>query len=251
MSPRERCRPAVRLMAVCTAAITATLLLAACVSAPPPRPPATTELPEGRSVTAPELPELAASSLQRRAESVTVRVRSLSCTALGVGSGFVLADGVVVTNRHVIDQPEAVSIDTWDGRRFRAEVTGVAADSDLAVLRIADPHRLPTVALRDTPVEVGEPVLVVGYPAGGPVRVSEGEVLAIVDGEVLGEPADVLRLGVAVQRGNSGGPVLDLDGRVVGVVFAEEVGRDTGLAVPVATLLERLEADAFSPPAPC
>ena len=234
-----------------TAALLSALLLAACVPPPPSAPPDAVELPEPTPITAPDLPDPAVESLRRHAQSVTVRVRSLACTSLGVGSGFVLPDGVVVTNRHVIDQPEQVSIDTWDGRRFRAEVTGVALDSDLAVVRIDEPQRLPTVALRDTPVEIGEPVLVVGYPAGGPVRVSEGEVLAIVDGEVLGEPADVLRIGVAVQRGNSGGPVLDLDGRVVGVVFAEEVGHDTGLAVPVATLLERLEADAFTPPAPC
>lgn len=220
------------------------LLAGACVPpAPPPPDQATVE------VEAPELPEVAASSVARRAQEVTVRIRTLGCDRLGLGSGFVLPGGLVVTNRHVVEEPQEVTVNTWDGRSLDAEVTGIAVDSDLAVLRLAGAVDLPVADLRDDPVEVGEIVLAVGYPDGGPATVSAGEVVSLVEGELLGEPADVIRVDAAIRQGNSGGPLLDEDGRVVGVVFALDVTSGDGLVVPVDTLLARLEGQAMSAPA--
>lgn len=198
-----------------------------------------------------EVPEVAADSLERRAQESTVRVRSLGCRRFGLGSGFVLPDGVVVTNRHVIEQPRDVTVSTWDGRSFPVRVTGVATDSDLALLQLDDEADLPVVELRGTAVEIGEEVVVVGYPGGGAAEVAAGRVLGWVDGTVLGEPAEVLRIEVAVAQGSSGGPVLDRSGRVVGVIFAVEVDAGVGLAVPVETVLERLDTEVLVTPDPC
>lgn len=197
-----------------------------------------------------DLPEVAAVSVLRRAQEVTVRIRTLGCDRLGLGSGFVLPGDLVVTNRHVVEEPRAVTVNTWDGRSLRAEVSGIAVDSDLAVLQLRGATDLPVAELRTEPVEQGEPVIVVGYPGGGPATVSTGEVVALIEGELLGEPADVIRVDAEIQQGNSGGPLLDEEGRVIGIVFALDVGSGDGLAVPIDTLLERLESHELTPPVP-
>lgn len=217
-----------------------------CVEEPPPLD--AVRIPE---VTGFEAPEVAATSIERRAQQVTVRIRSLGCAQLGLGSGFVLPGEVVVTNRHVLEQPLQVSVNTWDGRRLDADVAGLALDSDLALLRLDDTAGLPEAELRTDPVEIGERIYVVGYPGGGPATVSEGEVVASVDGSLLGEPADVIRIDAEIRQGSSGGPVLDVEGRVIGVVFALETSAGTGLAVPATTLMDRLDDTELSAPEGC
>ena len=223
------------------------VVVTACVE-PPTGPLSTPAPPQAGEV---ELPEVAARSLERQVLEVTVRVRSLGYEQFGLGSGFVLPDGVVVTNRHVIEQPREVTINTWDGRSLPVSVTGVATDSDLALLQLGEDSDLPVAALRSEPLSTGEEVLVAGYPGGGPAEVVEGRMLGVVDGTVLGEPAEVLRIEAEVAQGSSGGPVFDLRGQVVGVVFAIEVDADVALAVPVATLLDRLDAEELSVPGAC
>jgi S1-C subfamily serine protease len=237
-------------MAVLAGVLSVGLLTSGCV---PPAPPLATP-PEGVETDpdpVPPTPDVAATSVRRRAQEITVRIRSLGCAQFGIGSGFLLPGGVVVTNRHVIDQPRRVSVNTWDGRQLDADVTGIAVDSDLALLQLEDVADLPVARLRTSDVRPGEPVVVVGFPEGGPLTVASGEALGLVDGRVLGEPADVLRIDATIRQGNSGGPVLDAAGKVVGVVFASEVERGTALAVPAATLVERLDATELVPPAGC
>jgi S1-C subfamily serine protease len=223
------------------------LVLAGCVGPPPVLD--LPEVPVGEESAEPPTP--AVTSVARRAQEVTVRIRALGCEQLGIGSGFVLPGGIIVTNRHVVGEPREVTVNTWDGRRFDAEVTGIALDSDLAILRIAEEVDLPVAELRTTPVERGEPVVVVGYPEGGPATVTTGQVVGLVSGELLGEPADVIRIDAEIRPGNSGGPVLDQDGRVIGIVFAHEPDAGTGLAVPVETLIARLDAAVLERPTGC
>lgn len=227
--------------------VLAATLAAGCVE--PPTEPLSSPVPV--TVTVAQIPEPAAESVERLVLEMTVRVRSLGCEQFGLGSGFVLPDGVVVTNRHVIEQPREVTISTWDGRSLPAEVAGLAQDTDLALLRLEDPSGLPVAELRSEPVRRGEEVLAVGYPGGGPATVTPGRVLGTVDGTVLGEPAEVIRVAVEITQGSSGGPLVDGTGRVVGVMFAIEVDAGIGLAVPVATLLDRLETQSFVAPDPC
>jgi S1-C subfamily serine protease len=225
------------------------VLVAACVPAPPPAADGAESLAPALDELADlDLPEVAAGSVLRRAQEVTVRIRTLGCAQLGLGSGFVLPGGVVVTNRHVVEQPREVTVNTWDGRSLDADVSGIAVDSDLAVLQLDAAGALPVAELRGSPVEVGEAVIAVGYPGGGPATVTTGEVVALVEGELLGEPADVIRVDAPIAQGNSGGPLLDEAGRVIGVVFALDVVSGDGLVVPVGTLLDRLGGASLTAP---
>lgn len=229
-------------------AVGSALALGACV----PAPPATVATGADEVAIAPlDLADIEEAEVLRRAREITVRIRSLGCDRLGVGSGFVLPGGLVVTNRHVVGQPLAVSINTWDGVSFEAEVDGVATDSDLAVLRLSDASSLPTAELRTSPVTIGEAIIVVGYPGGGPSTITTGRVVDVRPGEVFGEASEVIVVDAQVRPGNSGGPLLDARGLVVGVVFALDASNRVGLAVPIATLLERLTDAALTAPGGC
>jgi S1-C subfamily serine protease len=94
----------------------------------------------------------------------------------------------------------------------------------------------------------GEPIIVVGYPGGGPATISTGVVVDLIEGELLDEPADVIRVDAEISQGNSGGPLLDEEGRVIGVVFALDVTSGDGLAVGIESLLERLDGSSLTTP---
>jgi S1-C subfamily serine protease len=231
-------------------AVTLTILLLAspaCVPAAPADDPATTDL---AALAALDLDALAADQVLRTAREFTVRIRTLGCDRLGTGSGFVLDDGVIVTNRHVVGQPREITISTWDGRSFDAVVEGIALDADLAVIKVVSAD-LPVATLRTTPVEIGEPIVVIGYPGGGPSTITSGKVLGFTDGPVLGERTPAIVVDAEVRQGNSGGPLIDMRGAVVGVIFALSRDSGNGLAVPVDVLLERLETRGFRPPEGC
>lgn len=229
------------------AAVLVAGLVGSCVPAPPPlaERDGAADLDQLAEL---DLPEVAATSVLRRAQQITVRIRSLGCDRLGLGSGFVLPGDLVVTNRHVVEEPREVTVNTWDGRSLRAEVSGIAVDSDLAVLQLADVADLPVAELRDEPVAPGEKVIAVGYPGGGPATISTGEVVSLIEGELLDEPADVIRVDAEIRQGNSGGPLLDEEGHVIGVVFALDVTSGDGLVVPIDTLLERLDGRELTTP---
>ena len=223
------------------------LTLAACV------PPAPALDPDAVALDALEpldLDELQSAAVLRAAREFTVRIRALGCERLGTGSGFVLDDGLIVTNRHVVGQPREVEITTWDGRTFDARVDGIALDADLAVIRVVGLD-LPVARVRDTPAVLGEPVAVIGYPGGGGSTITTGEVLGLTDGPILGEQVPAIRVSAEVRPGNSGGPLIDAEGRVIGVIFALTGPDGDGLAVPVDVLVDRLAAQGFTPPSGC
>jgi len=230
------------------AALSVVLLVAiACVPAPPALDPDEGALAALEPL---DLDELQSAAVLRAAREFTVRIRALGCDRLGTGSGFVLEDGVIVTNRHVVGQPREVSISTWDGRTFEARVDGIAQDADLAVIRVSVTG-LPTATIRTTPVVIGERIAVIGYPGGGGATITTGNVLGLTDGPVLGEQVPAIRVDAEVRPGNSGGPLIDADGLVIGVIFALTGPGGDGLAVPADVLLDRLDREGFRPPTGC
>lgn len=156
---------------------------------------------------------------------------------VAVGSGFVLdADGYVVTNNHVVDDAEKVTVRLPDAREFEATVLGVDPQSDLALLKI-DAEGLPHVSLGDSDaVRVGEDVVAVGNPFGLGGTVTRGIVSAVSRDIDSGPYVDFIQTDAAINRGNSGGPLFDMDGEVIGVnsaIFSPNGGSvGVGFAIP-------------------
>jgi S1-C subfamily serine protease len=189
---------------------------------------------------------VARDSIRRHAKRMTVRVRNVSCFSLATGSGFALDRHTVVTNRHVIAGAEQLQLSTWDGRSLRADV-GSARTARLVDIGIAKVgERLPAVAKLGPPAEAGDRVTAVGFPLGGSLTLSPGHVLSYRDGRDLpGElafPGRVMEVTTKVKHGNSGGPLLDEQGRVVGIIYAGEPGiseddwANTAYAIPIEAL---------------
>jgi serine protease Do len=134
----------------------------------------------------------------------------------GVGSGFILsADGYVMTNAHVVDGADEVYVNLTDKREFKAKVVGVDKRTDVAVLKI-EASKLPPVAIGDvTKLKVGEWVMAIGTPFGLENTVTAGIVSA--KARDTGEEIRFIQTDVAVNPGNSGGPLINMRGEVVGI----------------------------------
>jgi S1-C subfamily serine protease len=175
------------------------------------------------------------------------------------GSGFVVdEDGTILTNAHVVDGAEEVKVSFEEGgESIDAEVRGVDADTDLAVLKIDpdDVEDLTVVPLGDSSnVKVGDPVVAIGNPLGLQRTVTTGIVSALqrqIDAPSGFSISNVIQTDASINPGNSGGPLLDANGRVIGInsqIATGGAGQGSigiGFAVPVNTakhLLPRLRA---------
>ncbi|WP_343655632.1 DegQ family serine endoprotease [Paraburkholderia caribensis] len=134
----------------------------------------------------------------------------------GVGSGFILsADGYVMTNAHVIDDADTIYVTLTDKREFKAKLIGVDDRTDVAVVKI-NATNLPTVPIGDSnKVRVGEWVVAIGSPFGLENTVTAGIVSA--KGRDTGDYLPFIQTDVAVNPGNSGGPLINLQGEVIGI----------------------------------
>ncbi|MFL9924154.1 DegQ family serine endoprotease [Herbaspirillum lusitanum] len=136
----------------------------------------------------------------------------------GLGSGFIISpDGLILTNAHVVDGAAEVTVKLTDRREFKAKVLGVDKQSDIAVIRI-DAKDLPIVQIGNpSQVKVGEPVLAIGSPYGFDNTATAG----IVSAKSRSLPDDnyvpFIQTDVAVNPGNSGGPLFNLQGQVIGI----------------------------------
>lgn len=180
------------------------------------------------------IPQLARDSAERRSRRGTLRVRNTACIGVSTGSGFALDANTLVTNRHVLAGADLLEVSTWDGRTISVSSASVSRLGDLGIARVSG--RLPQMLPLGRSAARGASVTAVGYPLGGQLRLLPGVVVDHVSGAPFGIPGTVMRLTAAVQPGNSGGPVLDASGRVVGVVFAIEIRTGLALAIPVEAL---------------
>jgi serine protease Do len=135
-----------------------------------------------------------------------------------LGSGFILSeDGFILTNAHVLDDADEVTVRLTDKREFKARVVGTDPRTDVGLLKI-DAERLPTVRIGDpASLKVGEWVVAIGSPFGFENSVTAGIVSAV--GRALPDESLVpfIQTDVAINPGNSGGPLFDLKGEVVGI----------------------------------
>lgn len=186
----------------------------------------------------------------RAIRQATLRIRNRTCLSVASGSGFAIAEDLLVTNRHVVQHADLLQVSTWDGQSHDVEVSGIALSDDLALVRIRG--QLPVSLELHRPPERGDDVVAVGYPLGRELTFSSGRVLGTVDLSVFGELTPSIRLSNEILPGNSGGPLLDTEGRVVGVVFAVERATSHGLAIPIDALERTVRAAGFfENPSPC
>ncbi|MCB1443317.1 MAG: Do family serine endopeptidase [Methyloceanibacter sp.] len=168
--------------------------------------------------------------------------------SLAQGSGFFISDdGYIVTNNHVVEDADDITVTMEDGEKFDAKLIGTDPRTDLALIKVTDKtnKKFPFVNLSEKDPRVGDWVLAVGNPFGLGGTVTAG-IISAHNRDIGSGPYDYLQIDAAVNRGNSGGPSFDLDGNVVGVntaIFSPS-GGNVGIAFAVpAALVKQVVAD--------
>ena len=185
-------------------------------------------IPRGRSFPQPQQPE--------------------TREAVSYGSGFIFKEGYLLTNFHVVDEAEEITVSLNDRREFSAEVVGIDPLSDLAVLKIKG-KKLPTVSIGDSEnLQVGDWVVAIGSPFSFDFSVTAGIVSAkgrSIQNQNIGNYVPFIQTDVAINPGNSGGPLFDLDGKVVGInsqIYSRSGGyQGLAFAIPIDVAMEVAE----------
>ena len=171
-------------------------------------------------------------------------------TPSGSGSGFIVEeDGLVVTNAHVVEDFETVSVVTADGAEYAGNVLGVDEIADLALVEVRAGRRFAAMGLGDSDgVQVGDDVIALGFPLryelGSSLTVTRG----IVSSKRVSDGVEELQTDAAINPGNSGGPLVDREGNVIGVNYAELSLSDgspvdnIGFSIAVNELKKRMDA---------
>jgi putative serine protease PepD len=169
-----------------------------------------------------------------------------SQTQQALGSGFVYdTAGHIVTNQHVVNGAEQISVRFWNGAAYRATLVGSDPSTDLAVIKVAAPASMlhPLALGNSSSLQVGQGVVAIGSPFGLEETVTTGIVSALH--REMTAPnnftiADSIQTDAAINHGNSGGPLLDLSGKVIGVnaqIESDSGGNDgVGFAIPSNTV---------------
>jgi S1-C subfamily serine protease len=181
-----------------------------------------------------------------RVTTSTVLVEGQACARIQEGSGFVAGDNLVVTNAHVVAGENRTHVVTSDGRRLDTTVVAFDPNRDLAVLRVPG---LALPALAEADGHVDDRGALFGHPGGGPLRQSPVKIAE----QIVARGTDITRttpterevfvLAAVTAPGDSGGPIVDADGRVIGVMFAYDISRES-----TAYALTRSELDAVLGP---
>ncbi len=152
------------------------------------------------------------------------------------GTGFTVSeDGLIITNHHVIENQNQITVVFQKGERMKATVVQANPDYDIALLQV-DATGLPYLELNEATGIIKEPIIVIGNPLSFTQIANEGYVL---------ENGEQLLISAPIYRGNSGSPVINTKGEVVGVVYAkrkasEYGGKSVGIATPIEKVLEVL-----------
>ena len=158
----------------------------------------------------------------------------------GAGSGFIISeDGHILTNNHVVENAEKITVTLSDNQEVEAELVGADPQSDVALIKISVSNPLPTIPLGDSEaLEVGEWVIAIGNPFGLSQTVTVGVVSAKGRSRVgINEYENFIQTDAAINPGNSGGPLLNIHGEVVGInsaLYSRTGGyMGIGFAIPI------------------
>jgi S1-C subfamily serine protease len=190
------------------------------------------------------------------ARGSVVQIRTRGCGLITQGSGWVIADGLVATNAHVIAGEEEARLFAPDGRSLAAQPVYVDGRDDVALLR-APGLGLRPLRLGDAPADP-EPAVLMGYPGGGPLRARAATAApprTVIADDAYGRdpaPRRVVVTRGTLGPGSSGGPVVDREGEVVAMIFGGSDDRRSGAAVPPGPIRRALSSDLRPvDPGPC
>jgi S1-C subfamily serine protease len=178
------------------------------------RSPASTAAPG--SPTPPPFSQLFAQD-----SSGVVRLDGTSCSGSAIGTGFLVAPNLVATAAHVVDGAAVIGVTAGSDTRV-GSVVGIDSGSDVSLIRLDQPLPGHVFAVQQTPPVVGTPVAAMGFPEGLPLTFTQGSISGLdrtipVEGQTR---TGLIQTDASVNPGNSGGPLLDPDGKVVGVIDA-------------------------------
>ena len=181
----------------------------------------------GKSLTPKEVYAMNVNATVGIATQITTNVWGQVASASASGSGFILtSDGYVVTNNHVVEGATSVTVKLYNGDEYDAEVVGTDEMNDVALLKI-DATGLQAVTIGDSDqIEVGEEVIAIGNPLGELTFTMTAGVVSALDREINtdGKPINMLQTDVAINSGNSGGALFDMNGNVIGITSAKYSG---------------------------
>ena len=198
----------------------------------------------GKTLTAQEVYGINVDAVCGIATEVTTNVFGQTASTAVVGSGFVLTeDGYVVTNNHVVEGTDNVSVKLHDGSTYPAEIIGGDSLSDVALLKI-EAEGLSHVAVGDSDaIAVGEGCIAIGNPLGELTFTMTGGYVSALPREIniSGKPISMFQTDAAINAGNSGGPLFDMNGNVIGITSAKYSGvtgsgasiEGVGFAIPI------------------
>ncbi len=212
---------------------------------------APTSAPQSVSLTASDAVVAVAEKASPAVVTITVESAGsgnfgpLSMPSTGVGSGFVFdASGLILTNHHVIEGDGTITVTFQDGTELPGTVVADDADRDLAVVKVEATGELPTIAIGDaSKLEVGQLVVAIGSPLGTFTETVTSGILSATGRTIeVGSQfsrqtkrmTGLLQTDAAINEGNSGGPLLDANGDVIGVnVAASTSAQGIGFAIPI------------------
>ena len=182
-------------------------------------------------------------------EGTTTNVFGQTSAVASSGSGFIIStDGYIVTNYHVVQGATTLTVTLYNGEEYDATVVGYEASNDVALLKI-DATDLTAVTVGDSDaLQVGDQVLAIGNPLGELTFTMTGGYISALDREINtdGTPLNMMQTDVAINSGNSGGPLFDMNGQVVGITTAKYSGSTSsgtsiegiGFAIPINDVMK-------------
>ena len=214
----------------------------------------TTQIQTGKRLTAAEVYAANVNSTVGITTSITTNYWGYTSTSAASGSGFIITeDGYILTNYHVIEDANTVTVTLYDGTAYEAEVVGYDSSNDLAVLKVDAEDLKPVVLGSSDKLLVGDDVVAIGNPLGELTFSLTAGYVSALDRQVTlsgGITMDLIQTDCAINSGNSGGALFNLYGEVIGITNAKYSGSSTsgasidniGFAIPIDSILNIVES---------